>query len=92
MWQEITGPVKRFAGTTGTVTVPKGASILHIVFAGGSCAGFPDGQGGVITITGTSGSGFDYDPDYVSPIPSGATLTFSGTSTYFVDVMSPNGF
>ncbi len=93
MWYEITKPVKRYSGTTsGTVTVPRGASIIHLQFTGGTCSGFPDGQGGTITLTAAAGSGTQFVPNYIYPEPNGATLTFSSTTTWWVDIMSPEGF
>ena len=98
-WHELTWPMKRFTGVSGTVTLPAGSIIIYMQFTGGTCQGFPDGQGAGLTITAAAGSGFSYAPIHLGSktLPNGGTgaatvLTFAGTSMYFVEAINPTGF
>lgn len=92
-WQGIGGPLKFFSGTSGVVHIPKGAHILHLIFQGGSVAGFPDGQGANVTITSPSNGPFIYRPMHEGIIaPAAYDLNFGGTTMYFVEVECKDGF
>jgi hypothetical protein len=87
------GPFKRFAGTTGSVSVPKGAVIVKLIFQGGTCTGMPDGQGANVTLTSPSNSAFQYNPiDEQCVAPANLTLTFGGSTMYFVELQCKDGF
>lgn len=98
MWHEISGPVKRYAGASGTVTLPKGAQILtisaHCTSAG--TVAWDDGVGGTITVPVPAGTWFVYDPKHLACVagtPSGAlTVVFTTTDSYFVEVQCKDGF
>ena len=100
MWYEITKPTKIFAGTSGTVNVPVGSVLLHLRILGGSVIGIPDGQGNSITLTGGAAGWLEYDPWHLnvkfqqandtSPAATWAVV-FSGTSSYVLEVMNPQG-
>jgi hypothetical protein len=92
-WQGIAGPVKRFSGTSGSITIPKGSMILHFVFQGGTCTGVPDGVGGSLTLTSPSNAPFYYDPMHLACVtPSDLLITFGGTTMYFVEIQNKVGF
>lgn len=97
MWQEITGPLKRFSGASGAVPVRKGWIILNLqagTSTGGTVDGFPDGQGGLITLILPSGSnGINIDPKHEGiVVKSDGNITFNGTTTYYMEVMCKDGF
>jgi len=90
MWEEI-GPTKRFAGASGTVTIPDGAIVIfataHCTTAG--TMAMSDGQGGTVTIPIPAASGFAYDPKHKGGPRGGSgvtTIVFTGTDAYFVEV------
>ncbi len=95
----ITQPTKIYTGVSGTVNVPKGCVLLYLTATGnGSIIGMPDGQGGsnTVTIPNTS-QWFLYDAPGLgtifNPGPSASTwaITFSGTTSYLMEVMNPAG-
>lgn len=89
-WRDLAGPCKRYAGTTsGSVAVPKGASVVYLQFSGGSVTGFPDEQGGTITITSPSTGPFTYAPYHAQNMDGGATITFSSTTQWFLELYIP---
>ena len=90
-WRDLAGNTKRYAGSTGTVVVPKGASIVYLQFSGGTVTGFPDGSGGTITITSPASNygNFTYIPMHVQGTDGGGTITFSGTTQYFLELYIP---
>lgn len=86
-WRDLAGPCKRYAGSTsGTVVVPKGASIVYLEFSGGTVSGFPDEQGGTITITSPTSAAFIYAPYHAQGFDGGATITFSSTVQWFLEL------
>lgn len=93
--RDYTAPTRCYAGTGNDVVVlPKGSYVEELQFVGGSVAGFPNGNGtGTITITAPA-AGFNYLPrDLTCPQQhADGSLTFAGTSSYFVKVYSPGGF
>ncbi len=90
-WRDLAGPTKRYAGTTGSVVVPKGASIVYLEFSGGTVTGFPDGNGGTITLTSPTTGPFTYIPMHANGHDGdgGVTVTFSATTQYFMEVYIP---
>ena len=98
MWFEIKDPIKRFAGTSGTVALPAGAIILNLQAGtdsgGGTVAGIPDGQGGTITLTlPASSNGYNLDPKHLGIVMQVAgNITFTGTTTYYLEVASKAGW
>lgn len=98
MWHEITGPVKRFAGASGTVTLPAGAQILSFI-AHATSAGsvtFPDGIGGTVTLPVPAGTWAAYDPKHLACAMGAAagldTVVFTSTDSYLLEVQSKQGF
>jgi len=88
-WRDLAGPCKRYSGTTsGSLVIPKGASIIYLEFSGGTVSGFPDGQGSTITITSPTTGPFLYIPEHVQGFDA-ATLTFNSTTQWFAEVYIP---
>ena len=91
MWRELTGTFTYQAGTSGTVTLPSGASIHYISTvstAGGSLTIF---GGPSIPLVANVPFTFDPKSDIVqasskqaSGFGSALTLVFTGTVSYFV--------
>jgi len=98
MWHEIVGPLKRFSGTSGTIAAKKGWIILNLQAGtdsgGGTVAGIPDGQGGSITLTlPASSNGYNIDPKHLGIVMAAdGNIVFSGTTTYYLEVMCKAGF
>lgn len=89
-WHGLAGPTKRYSGSTsGSVAVPKGASVVYLEFTGGTVTGFPDGQGGTITITSPTTGPFVYIPAHVQGLDGGVTMTFSSTTQWFLELYIP---
>lgn len=98
MWKELPGTVKRFAGSSGTVAIPRGASVIgftaHCTSAGSIT--FWDGVGGTVTIPVPANTWFVYDPKHTNAIANSTTaaqkqITFTTTDSYFVEIHAPNG-
>ncbi len=100
MWKEIVGNVKRFAGTSGTLTIPAGGHVIgisaHCTSAGSMTIW--DGAGGSVTVTIPAASWFVYDPKHLSTTSQGPNasaaqqqITFTTTDSYFVEVVIPSG-
>lgn len=88
-WRDLAGPTKRYAGTTsGSVAIPKGASVIYLEFSGGTVTGFPDGQGGTLTLTSPTTGPFTYIPMHVQNLDA-ATVTFSSTTQWFMELYIP---
>jgi hypothetical protein len=87
--------IKRFAGTSGSVSLPAGAEILRLDVFGGT-ATLPDGVGGNVTVTAPSSGWFYAKRDVQIPAMMianpGFTIIFGGTTGYFIEVSSPGGF
>jgi hypothetical protein len=96
MWREITANVRRYAGASGTVSLPAGAQILSIVAhsPSGGTVTMPDGAGGTATIIVPAGEWWAYDPKHLcSPSSSGPyTISFVGTDSYVVEAVSSVGW
>jgi hypothetical protein len=98
MWHEIVGPLKRFSGTSGTIAAKSGWIILNLQAGtdsgGGTVAGIPDGQGGSITLTlPASSNGYNIDPKHLGIVMAAdGNIVFSGTTTYYLEVMCKAGF
>lgn len=93
MWQELPGKTKRFAGTSGTVTVPKGCCILRATChsSGAATVTLPDGNGGDVTIPVAS-TGFSYEPEHLlCQVAADYSIVFTGTDGYFVEIYSSRG-
>lgn len=99
MWHEITGPLKRYAGSSGTVTLPRGAKVISIsahATSAGTLA-MNDGVGGTITIPIPANTWFVYDPKHLGYVANAAfganlNLVFASTDSYFVEVQCKDGF
>jgi len=96
MWSEIVGNVKRFAGASGTVTIPKGGHVIainaHCTSAG--TVAFWDGVGGTVTIPVPASTWWIYDPKHLGTTANAATgydIVFTTTDSYFVEVVLPSG-
>lgn len=91
MWTELRGTVKRFVGTNGTPSLPKGASIIQIVAFGAGTVQMPDGAGGSVTFT-IPAAGWYYRPQHLSTRTiTGSDVVFGSTTSYFVEIFSPHG-
>ncbi len=86
-WHEITGPLKRFAGASGTVASKKGWIILRVLVVSGTATNIPDGHGGVITLTG---------PVDVNNLHEGMVVTADASivfsAAFYLEVMAKDGF
>lgn len=94
MWLELTGQTKRFAGASGTVTVPKGCVIIEAT-AHSSSAGatmtLPDGSGGEVTVPIES-TQFGYAPKHaLCKVDADYDIVFTGTDGYFVEIYFDRG-
>jgi len=94
MWNEIVSNVKRYAGTSGTVTLPPGAHVLQII-AHGSGGGstiqiFNDAS--AIPIDNVN-SYFVYRPQHLvtTAQASNNTIVFTNTVLYMIEVALPAG-
>lgn len=95
----ITTPIKGYSGVSGTVHVPKGCVLLYLTATGnGTIQGFPDGQGGSLTITiPNTSQWFLYDSPsmqmVLNPGPSSSVwdIVFTGTTAYYFEVTNPAG-
>jgi hypothetical protein len=96
MWQDVRSQVKRLAGSSGAVSIPLGSHVLSISAhstAGGSVAIW-DGAGGVATIPIPANTWFVYDPKHLCTTANtgSATITFTTTDSYLVEISNPQGF
>jgi hypothetical protein len=98
MWNEIVGDVRRAAGASGTVTLPKGAHVIaitaHCTSAGTLAMWDGITTGGTVTIPIPASSWFVYDPKHLSTTVNAATnysLVFTTTDSYFVEYVVPSG-
>ncbi len=99
--KDLTQPIKAFAGTSGTVNVPQGSVLLYLTAVGnGTIAGVPDGQGGSLTVTiPNTSQWFVYDSPSLnmkfaapnSPAQGPWAVVFTGTTSYYMEVMNPHG-
>jgi len=98
MWPEITTPIKRVAGSSGAVTVPVGAKILHIAAhsTGAGTMAIWDQDGGTCTLPLPASSGwFYYNPQHLATVVQHTghqVVTFTGTDAYLVEYTSNVGF
>jgi hypothetical protein len=96
MWSEIVGNVKRFAGSSGTVTIPAGGHVINITAhctSAGTVA-FWDGVGGTVTVPVPASTWFVYDPKHLSTTANalaGNSIVFTTTDSYLVEVVLPSG-
>ena len=93
MWIDLTGQTKRFAGVSGTVTVPAGCVILEVAAhsSGAATVTLPDGKGGTLTLPVPS-TGYGYAPKHALCIVNAAfDIVFSGTDGYFVELYGDRG-
>lgn len=99
MWTELNANIKRFTGTSGTVTLPKGASIIKILAhatSAGSVA-FTDGVGGTVTVVlPASSQWFEYSPQHLACVAGQTegplTAIFTSTDSYLLEAYSTTGF
>jgi len=96
MWDEIRGQVKRWAGASGTVTLPPNAIIISIIAhasAGGASCAFNDGAGGTATVPVPNGAWFAYDPKHKNNAVNATsnTIVFTATDSYLVEAVIPLG-
>lgn len=93
MWHGLLGQTKRFAGASGTVTIPKGCSIVQVAAhsAGAATVTFPDGSGGTITLPVPT-AGFGYQPNHLlCSVSADFSMVFTGTDGYFVEIYFDRG-
>ena len=95
MWQDLNGETKRFAGASGTVTVPKGCSIIHLAAHSSAAATvtLPDGKGSDVTVPIPT-TGFFYSPQHLlctAPANADYAIVFTSTDGYFVEIYGPRG-
>lgn len=90
MWYGLRGPVKRFSGTSGTVTLPSGAKLLRIrahATAAGTVQIFDDAADIPLPV---SSGWFELDYFHTSTTaPDGTpTIVFTSTDSYLVEYSS----
>ena len=97
MWQDIATPIKRYAGASGTLTVPVGAKVLamtvHATTAGSVT--FWDQVGGTVTVPIPANTWWIYSPLHLNTTATNTgnqTITFTGTDSYFAEITSGVGF
>ena len=99
---DVSGQIKRFSGTSGTVTVPLGAQVWSIQASAaataiqGTIQIFSDAN--FITIPGSSPTYFYYDCKHKGVVAQTTTnsaqantIVFTNTSMFLVEVHIPNG-
>ena len=100
MWKEIVGNVKRFAGASGTVTIPAGGHVIaisaHCTSAG--TVTIWDGAGSTVVIPVPASTWWVYDPKHLSTTSQGPNavatqqqIVFTTTDSYLVEVVLPSG-
>lgn len=99
MWQELPGNVKRFAGSSGVLAIPRGAQVISITAHCTSAGSMTiwDGAGSTVTVPIPASTWFVYDPKHLNTTASSATaaqrqITFTTTDSYFVECHSTVGF
>lgn len=92
MWAELRGKWNYAAGANGTVTVPKGASVLQIIVEGAATATVTIFGGAAIPCASTAPRAFRFN-HLLAESKTGATdIVFSGAVTsYFVEWTEPQG-
>lgn len=88
MWNELPGPVKRYAGVSGTLTLPVGAKVTQIHAAGGSGGGTVQIFNDAAAITLVAGAWWGVQFQHLETVvPTGSpTIVFTGTASYWVEV------
>lgn len=94
MWLDLNAVTKRFAGASGTVTVPKGCSIIHVAAHSSAAATvtLPDGIGGEVTVPIPT-TGFFFSPQHLLCVVQDADydIVFTDTDGYFVEIYGSRG-
>ena len=87
MWFGLRGPILRFIGTSGTVTIPAGAKVLQIkahATTAGSVKIFGDSN--AITLPASSGWFYLQENHAGLVAPTGSnTIVFTSTDSYYVE-------
>lgn len=91
MWRELVGTMGYLAGSAGTATVPKGASVLRIVVVGGAGAGsFTLFGGASIPVPAGVAMTFafnhtNWQSQNDSAVAGSQDVVFTSTGSYFVE-------
>lgn len=92
MWRELVGTWVQAAGSSGTVTLPKGGILLQIVAVdtggGGSVAIF---GGTAIPLTAAVPLSLRFNHTLAQAPTADQTVVFTGTDSYFVEYLKAPG-
>ncbi len=85
MWRELVGTVSQFAGASGTVTLPAGAIVTHVMAhstAGGTVSIL--GGSNVPIIANAAPLVLMFCDDLFQANTNSSSIVFTGTDSYFV--------
>ena len=93
MWNEIRSNVVRYAGTSGTVTVPPGGHVLQIIAHSSNASGTVVIFGGTAIPLPNVNSYWRYQPQHLVTTAQATnnTIVFTLTQSYLVEVALPVG-